>query len=182
MCRDKGLDTLVEAFILLRQHPAPLARLRIGGGCGPGDETFVQSLKDRLLQAGLAHDVDWAPNLDRPGKIAFLQSLDVLSVPARSGEAFGLYLPEALAAGVPVVQPRTAAFPEFIEATGGGVLFEPNNASALAEALRGLLARPDQVRALGQAGHTAVHRDYTAAAMAGRMLAVFEDLVAKPFR
>ena len=60
--------------------------------------------------------------VSRSSRSNFLRSLTVLSVPARSGEAFGLYLIEAMAAGIPAVQPRLGAFPELIEATGGGVL------------------------------------------------------------
>jgi glycosyltransferase involved in cell wall biosynthesis len=71
--------------------------------------------------------VEFCPNLDRPAKLAFLHSLTVFSVPALYGEAFGLYVIEALAAGVPVVQPRTAAFPELLEATGGGLLCDPGS-------------------------------------------------------
>ena len=51
----------------------------------------------------------------------FLQSLDVMSVPATYAEPKGIFLLEAMANGVPVVQPRRGAFPEIIEKTGGGL-------------------------------------------------------------
>ena len=47
-----------------------------------------------------------------------LKSLDVLSVPTVYQEPKGLYVLEALANGIPVVQPRHGAFPELLEATG----------------------------------------------------------------
>src|SRR5213076_471033 len=114
-------------------------KLRIGGGCGLVDEPFVNELRDRLSKAGLLGDVEFHPNLNRTAKLNFLRSLSIFSVPALYGEAFGLYVIEAMAAGVPVVQPRAAAFPELIEATGGGVLYEPGDVEALADALEGLL-------------------------------------------
>lgn len=177
MCKDKGLDTLVEAFIHLKNRDTvPRLKLHIGGGCGPADEPFVKSLRVRLAHMGFIGEVSFSPNLNRAEKIAFLQALTVYSVPASYGEAFGLYLLEALAAGVPVVQPRAAAFPEIVEATGGGVLCEPGDAKALADALEGLLLNPEHARALGAAGRQAVSEKFSAEAMAQATLKVFEGL------
>src|SRR5207302_7802028 len=127
-------------------------KLKIGGGCGPTDEPFVNSLRERLRQEGLLESVEFCPNLDRAGKINFLRSLSAFSVPARSAEAFGLYMIEALAAGVPVVQPRLGAFPELVETTGGGLLYDPKNPGGLADALEELLLKPEQRQRLGEAG------------------------------
>ena len=147
MCPEKGLDTLVEAYIVLRQRGrVGQLKLRVGGSCGPADAAFVDSLRERLEASGLLDDVEFHPNLDRAGKLAMLRSLSVFSVPALYGEAFGLYVIEALAAGVPVVQPRVAAFPELIEATGGGVLCAAGDALALAEAIEALLLDPARAR------------------------------------
>lgn len=178
MCKDKGLDTLVEAFIHLKNRGSvPRLKLHIGGGCGPGDEPFVKALRVRLAEAGFIGEVSFSPNLSRVEKLAFLQSLTVFSVPATYGESFGLYLIEALAAGVPVVQPRHGGFPEIIAATGGGLLCEPNDAKSLADALEQLLLNPDRLRALSEAGRNAVSENFTAEAMARRTLAVFEAAV-----
>src|SRR5213075_1163763 len=116
------------------------------------DREFVDHLRERLTAAGVAEDGEFLPNLSRDEKIAFLQSLSVLSVPATYGESFGLYVIEALAAGVPVVQPRHAVFPELLEATKGGILCEPDDPEALAVAVEGLLLDPERARALGEQG------------------------------
>src|ERR1051325_7881363 len=138
MCPEKGLDTLVDAYLELRQRSRiQNLRLRIGGGCGPADEPFVNALRQRLNQSGHASDVEFSPNLARGAKVKFLQSLTVFSVPARCTEAFGLYAIEAMAAGIPVAQPRTGAFPEIIETTGGGITYE-GDSKALALALEEL--------------------------------------------
>jgi glycosyltransferase involved in cell wall biosynthesis len=177
MCADKGLDILVDAFIALRRRGrVGEARLRIGGSCGPADEPLVRQLMDRLSRAGWAGAVDWVKNPDRAAKLEFLQSLSVFSVPSRYGEAFGLYVVEALAAGVPVVLPRAAAFPELIEHTGGGLLCEPVNPLSLAEGLEALLLNDERRRALGAAGHAAAHRDYAVGSMAANMLGVFREV------
>ncbi len=177
MCRDKGLDLVVEAFILLKQrNRVPELQLRIGGACGPTDEPFVEELRSRLRSRGLLGDVSFHPNLDRAAKVEFLRSLTALSVPAMYGEAFGLYLVEALAAGVPVVQPRVASFPEIIAATGGGVCFDPATPQALADAVEPLLAEPAKARALGEAGRKAVLEKFSVTHAASTLIEAFQTL------
>ena len=167
MCREKGLDTLVEAFILLRQRGRIQGlKLCAAGSLGPADEPFVGALKTRLHAVGLETEAEFLPNVDRSTKVALLESFSVFSVPARYGEGFGLYVLEALAAGTPVVQPRCAAFPELVELTGGGVLCEPDNPQALAEAIEPLLLDRQRARELGAAGRKAVFEKLSAEAMA----------------
>jgi glycosyltransferase involved in cell wall biosynthesis len=174
MCPVKGLETLVEAYVLLRAGGRmPHLKLRIAGARTAADEPFVERLRARLDAKGLAGDVEFLPNVDRDEKIAFLQSLSVLSVPATYGESFGLYLIEAMAAGVPVVQPRHAAFPEIIEETGGGVLCEPDDPQALAAAVEGLLLDPSLARSLGEKGCRAVRERFSVEQMARETLRAF---------
>jgi glycosyltransferase involved in cell wall biosynthesis len=180
MCPEKGLDTLVEAYLLLRQRGrVGNLKLRVGGSCGPADDVFVNSLRGRLQANGLLPDVEFHPNTDRAAKQAFLRSLSVFSVPARYGEAFGLYVIEAMAAGVPVVQPRVAAFPELLEATGGGVLCAADHPRALAEAIEELLLDHARAQALGEAGRRAVFESFGAEAMARAMAQVYAEVAGK---
>jgi glycosyltransferase involved in cell wall biosynthesis len=177
MCPEKGLDTLVEAFILLKQRGrVPRLKLQIGGSCGPGDEPFVKSLRKRLAEAGYIGEVAFFPNLSRAEKIDFLQGLTVFSVPARYGEAFGLYLIEAMAAGVPVVQPRHAAFPELLEATGAGLICEAGDSASLADKIEELLRQPERAQSLGAAGARAVREKFNVTAMAANTLALLDQL------
>lgn len=177
MCPEKGLASLVEAFILLKQRgKVPRLKLHIGGSCGPGDEAFVQSLRKRLAEAGFIGEAAFFPNLSRVEKISFLEALTVFSAPANYGEAFGLYVIEAMAAGVPVVQPRSGAFPEIIEATGGGLLCEPEDPKSLADSIETLLLDSARARSLGEAGQSAVSERFSVAAMARESLRAFAGL------
>jgi glycosyltransferase involved in cell wall biosynthesis len=176
MCKEKGLDTLVDAYLLLRQRDRVKGlKLKVGGGCGPADAPFVESLRERLRAKGVAADAEFHPNVERAKKLEFLRSLSVFSVPARYAEAFGLYVIEALAAGVPVVQPRSAAFPELLEATGGGVLCAPENPESLADAIENLLLEPSRLRAFRDAGRRSVFERFSAPAMAQRTLEAFAE-------
>ncbi len=157
MCKEKGLDDLIAAFIILKQRSRiKNLKLKIGGSFGPADEPFVNEQKEKLKATGFFADVEFHPNLSRAEKIEFLNSLTVFSVPALYGEAFGLYVIEALAAGIPVVQPRHGAFPELIEATNGGILCEPNDLGALADEIEELVLNPEKAKSLGEAGKKSV--------------------------
>jgi len=175
MGRALGLDLLVEAYLAVRARGrVPGVRLRIAGTHTPGDRPFVEALRERVAQAGAAGDVESLPVPDRQAKPEFLRSLSVLSVPARGEVAFGIFVLEALASGVPVVEPRAGAFPEILEATGGGILVEPQNIEALAAAIEGLLANPDEARRLGERGRRAVLEKFSIQRMAESVVRVFE--------
>ena len=147
MCYAKGLDILVEALLLLKQNPKlALVKLLISGGRTASDGPLLAGIDRRLATAGFRDDVEYVAPFDRPGRKALLARLSVLSVPARQPEAFGLYVIEALACGVPVVLPRHGAFVELVEATGGGLLCEPNDPEALADALAEVLLDPQRAR------------------------------------
>jgi len=177
MCKDKGLDTLVDAFIRLKtNNHIPQLKLKIGGGCGPTDEAFVQRMRERLHAKALLGDVEFHPNLSREEKQDFLRSLSVLSVPAQFGEAFGFYVIEAMAAGVPVVQPRCASFPELIEATGGGVVYDHQGTESLATALEKMLHNPSEAKSLGLKAREAVRKNFSITKMAEQLVSLLDKL------
>jgi glycosyltransferase involved in cell wall biosynthesis len=172
MCAAKGLHLLVDAFCLLGKR-LPEVRLAIAGAQTAGDRAYVEEQREKLRKAGLLERASFHPNLDRDEKIRFLRSLTVFSVPALYGESFGLYLLEALAAGVPVVQPDHAAFPEVLAATGGGVLFDPPTAESLSDALESLLTDPERARRLGEEGRARVLEKFSVDAMAREVGRIF---------
>lgn len=171
MCYEKGFDTLVEAFIILKSDGefADL-KLRASGGATRTDKPLIVRCLERLADAGLASDVELVDDFDTDSRIAMLRGLSVFSVPARHKEAFGLYVLEALAAGVPVVLPDEGAFGELVRTTGGGILCEPDNPQSLADGLAKLLADPDRARQMGRTGRQAVLDKYTPARAAERFV------------
>jgi glycosyltransferase involved in cell wall biosynthesis len=172
MIHGKGLTTLVDAFIdLATRGTLPRLKLKIGGAKTPADEKYLSGLRSKLKDHGLAERVEWHPNLSFNDKVKFFRDLTVFSVPATYGEAFGLYVIEAIASGVPVVQPQHGAFPELIEATGGGILCQPENPKALADALEALLLDGQQREKIISTSMTRVRSEFTAM----RMAAKFEE-------
>jgi glycosyltransferase involved in cell wall biosynthesis len=177
MCVEKGLPTLVEAFVRLKRRDRVKGlKLRVGGGMSPVDEAaVVNSMRARLQKEGLLELVEFRPNLTRAEKVEFYQSLSVLSVPALFGEAFGLYLIEAWASGVPVVQPRHAAFPELLEQTGAGVLCEPDDPESLADGVERVLLDPSRLAAMRLAGRRSALKHFGIERMAQAIVDAFQS-------
>lgn len=177
ICPEKGLHVLVEAFRLLASRNPGQVRLRVAGYLGARDRGYLDDLNARIAEWGLADVYEHVGEVDRDGKIRFLQSLDVLSVPTTYREPKGLSVLEALANGVPVVQPRHGAFPEVIEATRGGLLVEPESPEDLARGLEELLRDPALRRELGQRGREAVHARFDDRAEAEATVRVYEAVL-----
>lgn len=174
MIHGKGLTTLVDAFIdLAKRGSVPRVKLRVGGAKTPVDEQYVASLQEKIAAAGLASRVEWHPNVDFKDKVHFFHDLTVFSVPATYGEAFGLYVIEAAASGVPFVQPEHGAFPELLAATEGGVLCTPDDPRALADALEKLLQDDVLREKMSGVAMAKVRQEFTATRMAER----FETLL-----
>src|SRR5205807_4602404 len=126
------------------------ARLEAAGYSSRAQLPYLDSVKRLLEKAGLAGEFAYRGTLDRDGKLAFLRSLDVFSVPATYDEPKGVFLLEAMASGVPVVQPRRGAFTEIVEKTGGGLLVAPDDPEALADGLLQLWHDRSLAENLGQ--------------------------------
>lgn len=177
MIHGKGLTTLVDAFIALaKRGTVSRVKLKIGGAKTASDEKYVSELQKKLKQAGLEQRVEWHPNVSFADKLKFFRNLTVLSVPATYGEAFGFYILEAMASGVPVVQPDHGAFPELISVSGGGVICPPDDVAALTDALEKLLLDDHQREQLTNQGLAGVRHEFSAARMAERFDEVLTEV------
>jgi glycosyltransferase involved in cell wall biosynthesis len=175
---EKGLHLLCEAYRQLREAgKLDGGSLEIAGYLSPSHEGYFDSIMKQMREWGLEQEVTYHGKLDRPRKLEFLRSLDMLVIPAVYDDPKGLPVLEAMACGVPTVVPRRGTYTEFIKRTGGGVLVEPDDVEALTSALADLVSDPDRLDELGNRGATGVREHYTAGAMATRALAVYNRLV-----
>lgn len=176
---EKGLHVLADAYRRLRRSgdlPAE-ARLEAAGYLAPEHKGYLSEIEQQMAAAGLASEFHYRGVLDREQKIAFLQSLDVLSVPATYDEPKGMFLLEAMACGIPVVQPKRGAFTEIVEKTGGGLLVEPDDPQSLAEGLLQIYRDPGLGERLGQSGFEKVREHYSVGGMADRALEVYASVI-----
>ena len=106
----------------------------------------------------------------------------MISVPVLNGEAFGLYMLEAMASGIPMVQPALGAFPEVIEISGGGVVFGENKPELLAKALGELIFDDVRLQELSAAGIAGVKAHFDIHAQARKMVKVYESVLKNNYR
>ncbi len=175
---EKGLHVLCEAYRRLRSKKGlPESRLIAAGYLAPEHKTYLTDIRKNLNSWGLSGHFNYRGELDRSGKLSFLRDLSVFSVPGPYDDPKGLFLLEAMAAGVPVVQPRCGAFTEIVETTGGGVLVEQANPDALADEILKLWNNPGLRKELGSKGYEGVRAHYNSANMSARALQVFSSLL-----
>ena len=173
---EKGLHVLAEAYKRFRKRAGTDgSRLVSAGYLPPEYQEYLDDVRVVLDAAGLGREFEYRGEVDRAGKMAFLHEIDVLSVPATYQEPKGLFLMEAMASGVPVVQPRVGAFPEIVQKTGGGLIVEPEP-DALAEGLAALCKDRARAQALGMAGAAGVREHYSVARMADAVEGVYREL------
>ncbi len=180
---EKGLHVLGEAYCRLRAHAGlPPSRLRAAGFLAPEHRPYLDEIRKELASNGLSKHFSYHGELTRDKKLDFLRHLSVFSVPGPYADPKGLFLLEAMASGIPVVQPRCGAFTEVVEATGGGILVEPNNPDALAEGIMDLWTNPGKRRELGLLGYQGVRSRYSAEQMTEKALEVYRCLLNQGIR
>ena len=175
---EKGLHLLAEAYVRLRRRtmPAPM-RLEVAGYLARANKPYLDAVCQTLDHAGLGSELTYRGELDRAGKLAFLRQLDVLSVPATYDEPKGMFLLEAMASGVPVVQPQRGAFVEMVDRTGGGLLVAPDDPDALAEGLHTVWSSAARRATLAERAFHGVRAHYTVAQSADRLLEVYASVL-----
>lgn len=177
---EKGLHVLAEAYRLLRKE-LPDARFEVAGYMAPDCKSYLSDVQRRLADAGLANEFRYHGVLDRAEKIMFLRRIDVMSVPATYDEPKGVSLLEAMACGVPLVQPSRGAFTEIVESTGGGILVRPDDPAELAEGILKIARDKKLAEELGANGFRGVREHYSAVYMADRLLEAYES-VSRPLK
>jgi glycosyltransferase involved in cell wall biosynthesis len=177
ICPEKGFHLLVDAFLQLRKMEGTGdVQLQAAGWLGVSDGPFFSEQLDKIRRAGEEEAFHHLGVIERNEKVRFLQQLDVFSVPTVYREPKGLYVLEAGASGVPVVQPRHGIFPEML-AEMGGLLFEPGNVAELTAVLHKLLTHPEESRRLGQESRKQVLENFTAERMAAATLEVYRGVL-----
>jgi glycosyltransferase involved in cell wall biosynthesis len=177
VCPEKGLHTLCAAYRHLRETTDfSGATLEAAGYLAPEHKPYLNKIEQQMKDWGLGQEFQYRGVLTRDEKIDFLRNLNVLSVPSSYNEPKGIYLLEAMANGVPVVQPRRGAFPEMLEKTGGGILVEPDDHESLAQGILSLFRDRKYAEELGRRGSAGVREHYSAGRMARRTVEVFESL------
>jgi glycosyltransferase involved in cell wall biosynthesis len=180
ICHKDGFDIVVDAFIDLKKKPGfEDVKLIATGGSTGDDARFLKEQKRKIRENGLSDLFEILPEFEDEAVHEFIKKVSLVSVPVRIGEAFGIYLLEAMASGVPVVQPALGAFPEIIELSGGGVTYMPNTPENLAETWARLLSNPEKMEQLSQAGYEGTRAYFDIHAKAKETIELYKKLSQK---
>jgi glycosyltransferase involved in cell wall biosynthesis len=174
ICEENGFEILADAFILLKSDPQfETLKLKISGGMTSDDKPFLNKQIKKFEKNNLLKDIEFQHEFTTDDLKNFFKSISVLSVPVLKGEAFGLYQIEALASGVPLVQPDLGAFPEIIRASGGGVIYSPNTAEALADKMKEVLSDPVNLLEISISGKNAVEEKFNCRKLTEKMINIY---------
>jgi glycosyltransferase involved in cell wall biosynthesis len=177
MCHENGFDIVVDAFILLKRRTGfDDVKLILTGGSTGSDSKFIRGIRNKLFREKLDGQVEFIEDFVENGRKAFFNKVSVISVPVRNGEAFGMYLLESMASGVPVVQPSLGAFPEIVSLSDGGIIYQPNTPEALCDALSGMLTDREKLNRLSENGRKGVEIHFNIQDHAKEMINVYKNL------
>jgi len=178
MCFENGLDILVDAFFLLKEKEGfEDVGLVLTGGSTGDDRKYLAEIRHKIKDHGLQDQVEFHEEFEEEGLREFFEKVSMVSVPVRNGEAFGIYLLECMASGVPVVQPALGAFPEIVNLTGGGVIYKSNTPEVLAESLADLLTNSSKLDLLSREGKDGVEKHFPIDIQARNMVAIYESAI-----
>jgi len=175
VCPEKGLHVLAEAFKqLVEANPGRKLTLHIAGWLGKRDEAYYEGVREQLSSWGLMDRVTTQHDFSREEKVAFLSSIDVLSVPTPYREPKGRFVLEAMANGVPVVQPDHGSYPDYIERTGAGIVIPEPAPDAVARGIQELMDDEPRRQEMSELGRKGVAEYYTDDRMADDTMTVYK--------
>lgn len=158
---ENGFGIVIDAFIKLKNNPAfSSTKLILTGGKTDDDSHYITQQITKLEKQNLLEYVEFIDDFKTSALPLFFKKISVLSVPVIQGEAFGLYLLEALASGIPIVQPALGAFPEIVETSKAGAIYSPNTADALSKKWDEILGDTSTLNRLSINGRKSVEEIY----------------------
>jgi glycosyltransferase involved in cell wall biosynthesis len=177
MCHKDGFDIVVDAFIDLKKNTGfEDVKLIATGGLTGDDKKFLKEQKQKIKDNNLENSFEIIEEFEGDARHNFFNKVSIVSVPVRIGEAFGMYLLESMASGIPVVQPALGAFPEIVAKSGGGITYFPNTPIKLSETWADLLSNPEKLKKLSQDGYEGTKKNFNIHNHAAEIIGLYERL------
>jgi len=177
MCHENGFDIVVDAFTELKKKPGfEDVKLIATGGSTGDDAKYIKEQKRKIRENNLDDSFEIIDEFEGDTRHNFFKKVMLVSVPVHIGEAFGMYLLESMASGVPVVQPALGAFPEIVELSGGGVTYMPNSPEKLSKTWADLLSNPEKLEKLSHDGYEGTKKKFNIHNHAAEIIGLYESL------
>ncbi len=168
LIRQKGVDTLLNAFVLVRQTIPDVALLIVGDG---DQRAELEELAGNLGIGGAVTFAGWVPQAYN-----LMPICDLIAMPSR-WEGFGLVALEAMGSARPLIASRVSALPEIVRDGETGLLVPPDDPAALAEAIILVLSDHSLALRLGEAGYRRLADSFSVDKMIRGTLSVYEDVI-----
>ena len=173
-----GADILFDAFMILKKEEQfKNLKLKYTGGYTDDHKKILKPIKRKIKKHKLDNDVEFFDDLSTAGKNQFLDSISLFCVPSRRKEAFGIQLLEAFAAQVPAVMPNYGAYPEILNGSNAGILYEPNNAQNLADTIRDILTDEKKYKQLKENCHKTITETFNNKTQLENILKIYEESI-----
>ena len=176
LSRDRCIIELVEAMSMLPKDR--LAILRLAGRFSPS------SLQDELAGTKGWERVEVLGVLDHPAVAELLSDVRMGLVVLKPTKGFLESLPikmfEYMCSGIPVIASDFARFAEVIRGAKCGLLVDPNDARAIAQAIEFLLSHPEQAEEMGRRGREAVLAKYNWSSEERKLIHLYQALLKSP--
>lgn len=158
---EKGIDVLVQALGSL-----PRSLRVLVAGSGPLQESVQEFFGD-----------DYLGFLSPSAIVRHMSEALYVVAPSTCYETFGMVAIEAFAAGTAVIASRHGGLGALVRHGETGLLVDPGNAHALAEALRWAQSHPQEMRRMGQAARAEYERHYTPQANYRMLMDIYHDAI-----
>jgi glycosyltransferase involved in cell wall biosynthesis len=173
----KGHDVVLRALPSVLARVPNLVYVVVGDG---DDRARIEALADSL---GLRPHVMFTGRVTDSELAALYKRCDVFALPARTvmdasnpkGEGFGIVFLEAMAFGKPVIGPKYGAPAELIRDGQSGLLVDPEDPTAVAEALLSVLSAPEHAKRMGEAASRWVRQEYSFSSLRRRLGEILAD-------
>ncbi|MCC6650599.1 MAG: sugar transferase [Candidatus Eisenbacteria bacterium] len=165
-----GMDALLDAAAILRDENIVFRFV--------GDGVAKEGLQQRAAAEGLRNCV-FEPSVAPADLVALLHHADAAIATTRASEFAGETIPvklfDYLACGCPVVAAVRGDAAHVVEASGGGLVVEPENGAAISAAVRRLRDEPALRAKLAETGPAFVDREHSRRALGERLVAILDE-------
>jgi len=169
----KAQDIFVQSAYLVLKSTKKVKFFIAGDDQDATSAAYIARVKKLVIKLGLEEKVIFTGHIDTPAD--FYQSMDLIVVPSRK-ESFGRVIIEAMACEKPVIATNVWGALDIVTPETG-ILVEPENPNALAEAILGLIQDPIKRQLMGKNGRKHVENNFTIEHTLKKIYALYERVL-----